>query len=1526
MVARADLEVVLRATDRASPSIRNLESSIIRFVGSISAALAGLAAIAFPVSQAAEFEKELRNVQKTTGFVDAEIKLLSEDLVDLSRGLVASASNLAQIAATAGQLGLGSEGREAIVQFTLSVSRAATALDLVEENAAKAGARILNIFQLDISDLERVFATINELSNTTTASAQQLIDVIARIGPIADLTFQQVSALGATALDLGVSPEVAGTSLVKVFSRIQAQAGDFAEELGISIGDFIALGAEERFRLFLDTISRQSEVVRAENIRTLAGSGRIFALVNKFVNDAANGFEGLNQNVNTANEAFVDGTSAIIEYENVSQGLLARLANLRNNFSALSIEIGLNLIPELVDATEDLAEFLQTDRARRFAEVIGEAFTGAVRSIIDFVTSLKNIDVNFRNIIAVVRVFIGFKVAQIFAGIFANLVLSARGFAQLTRQVITYTATLLPLTAATTAATAAQTAFNTAVFGATARVGLAATLRGLGLLRLGVVGIIALLVGLAAAFLTTIGLESDLLRGIAEFFGFISSESAKEQAKISDAAAQAAKDARKVGTEFRAAAQQQAAGAFDVPANLEFDVGSGIEVFTEQAKSAADAVNILTSSIRAGEQVSENQAAAEARTAEQIEAQIALVEDLTEKSEELNNSVSSRFRGHVSVSAELRSQRTLAEANLLTAELQLGALQRSAAQQIQNNSLTVGALAEQRAALAQNQEALARNFTEGQIRLVRLNAELELQKRQLVDVTELLEEQSEIAARPDATTDQLLGLATTQRVLRETQEAVKETEDQIVESTLEIGATSANVIQPLVDDLTSVATDALPAVADNFEEVEAAAGDTGEATDALRDKIVQLATDFTVLSAQKEAIEELGAASKEAAETAKGIFDNTSRSVRAFRGTILDAKRELETGLEDRVINLRIERRASEFDTRIENAEAVRQQITEDFQERIDNARNNAERIYLERRRQDALDAIEREITDVESERRALEERALRERFDLLRQRTADFLAAARQEAAAGNLDEALGLREAAQQATQDLGGVITELQKLEDVDPFGNRSFRVSEREIQDLIAELTATERSVSTAIPEINKDLRDSTEAAAKAFEAQESIIEERLNDIGSELDKLAKVVPNIRQIVEAIGSAIEGTPEFARVAAEARRVGQIQDFGGTGAAGTEELLNSLGRAAVDARIGLQDFTSASGAASAAIAERGIDTGFGTREEEISAINTRLAELRSQRDLAQIRGQEKVIASIDSQVVALNKSKTALEGVSLTADDLRTQQDETEVSLRELQIRLDAAVAERQALLATGGGDDVFTPSDELRAQELNAIVNGLERAIAIATPDQEAGEGALAAQLLRARLLDPSRTSSDAAVAGENIYASMAAASVATPLKAEVVGTAGAPLPVKVEDVAAGTGGRTANDFRRNFAGGGVVSGTGGPKSDSIAAMVSNGEFIVNAATRKFFGSDFFFRLQALAGSGRKLRVPGFATGGPIGIGSQFEPVVQVAGAGGAPVHIHLPGGDVMRLREGDDTIETIKQQQRREARKRGRRVK
>src|SRR5690606_10307836 len=51
-------------------------------------------------------------------------------------------------------------------------------------------------------------------------------------------------------------------------------------------------------------------------------------------------------------------------------------------------------------------------------------------------------------------------------------------------------------------------------------------------------------------------------------------------------------------------------------------------------------------------------------------------------------------------------------------------------------------------------------------------------------------------------------------------------------------------------------------------------------------------------------------------------------------------------------------------------------------------------------------------------------------------------------------------------------------------------------------------------------------------------------------------------------------------------------------------------------------------------------------------------------------------------------------------------------------------------------------------------------------------------------------------------------------------------------------------------------------------DSILAWLSNGEYVMDAFTTKFFGSGFFKSLQQMARSGFKLPLPSFNTGGMV----------------------------------------------------------
>lgn len=104
------------------------------------------------------------------------------------------------------------------------------------------------------------------------------------------------------------------------------------------------------------------------------------------------------------------------------------------------------------------------------------------------------------------------------------------------------------------------------------------------------------------------------------------------------------------------------------------------------------------------------------------------------------------------------------------------------------------------------------------------------------------------------------------------------------------------------------------------------------------------------------------------------------------------------------------------------------------------------------------------------------------------------------------------------------------------------------------------------------------------------------------------------------------------------------------------------------------------------------------------------------------------------------------------------------------------------------------------------------------------------------------------------------------------------------PITVRTSVSGTG-------LPGYATGGYVSGPGGPRSDSILARLSDGEFVLNAAATRHYGVSLLDRLN-------RLSVPRFAEGG------------AVAASSGTPIHLHLPGGQSYEMQAHEDVAKAL----------------
>lgn len=409
------LDIGVNVQDGVTLPLKSIESSIIRFVGAVTAAMAAFKVAMYEVTAASDLQKELLNVQKTTDFADSTIREFSKSLVQMSKQVNVSAVDLAKIASIGGQLGLGAQGSEALAQFTISTARFSSVLDVAVEDAGNGIAKITNIFDIAIRDAERVSSAFNELSNNSTASGADLIDVVQRLGDAGgtiDLT--QSLGLAATGRDLGLSLETIGTSFVKVFADMQSKAEDFGKFVGVSTKDWAEIVEKDgvgALKMYLDALRELRSDERARAIEQLSGGGRIFSLVNKLANDTSNDI--LNKNLQSATDGWISGTSAILEQATVLKGFSAQVQILKNDFDALAIGVGDRTLPALTGLVILFQEWLSDPEVIAGITTIADQLSALAVATADAVRWVASLGVNWSNVVPFLLIVAGLKLSKI---------------------------------------------------------------------------------------------------------------------------------------------------------------------------------------------------------------------------------------------------------------------------------------------------------------------------------------------------------------------------------------------------------------------------------------------------------------------------------------------------------------------------------------------------------------------------------------------------------------------------------------------------------------------------------------------------------------------------------------------------------------------------------------------------------------------------------------------------------------------------------------------------------------------------------------------------------------------------------------------------------------------------------------------------------------------------------------------------------------------------------------------------------
>ncbi|SFM68327.1 phage tail tape measure protein [Thermodesulforhabdus norvegica] len=275
------------ATLEADKRIRQLKSSALGVADALSAAKAELAALAgagagvgYMVKAAIDFESAMAGVAKTTGVTGEQLQVLAQQILELTRTVPMSATELAKIGEIAGQLGIQSDN---IAEFVRMVAEMSTAFNMSAEDAATAIAKLQNVFGLTLDEARTLADAINVLGNNTAASEQQIVEALTRIGGNAKqfgLTAQQAAALADALIALGRPPEVAATAINALLTKLQTANVASKEfqaalnRLGIDarqLAERIRQDPQQALLEFLQTLDRLDSRSKAEVITKLFG-------------------------------------------------------------------------------------------------------------------------------------------------------------------------------------------------------------------------------------------------------------------------------------------------------------------------------------------------------------------------------------------------------------------------------------------------------------------------------------------------------------------------------------------------------------------------------------------------------------------------------------------------------------------------------------------------------------------------------------------------------------------------------------------------------------------------------------------------------------------------------------------------------------------------------------------------------------------------------------------------------------------------------------------------------------------------------------------------------------------------------------------------------------------------------------------------------------------------------------------------------------------------------------------------------
>ncbi len=317
--------------------------------------VAAVGTVIMPIKVAMDFETSMAEVRKVVDFdTPQQFKQMGDDLLQMTHRIPMAGRELAQIAASGGQLGIA---RKDIAGFTETVAKMSVAFDMAADQAGDSMAKLANVYKIPIAQIGRLGDAINHLSNSSPAKASDLVNTLGRVGGVAKqfgLTELQTASLANAFISLGKTPEIAGTAINGMLTKLSTadrQGSKFQRTLknmGISAQELKANIAKNGEQALVDFLKQLNKLPKAEQMGALVD---LFGL--EYADDVAvlaGNIEAYEKSIRALKETGSDGKPLFAgsmdkEFAARSATTANNVQLLKNQLMHLAISIGSVMLP-----------------------------------------------------------------------------------------------------------------------------------------------------------------------------------------------------------------------------------------------------------------------------------------------------------------------------------------------------------------------------------------------------------------------------------------------------------------------------------------------------------------------------------------------------------------------------------------------------------------------------------------------------------------------------------------------------------------------------------------------------------------------------------------------------------------------------------------------------------------------------------------------------------------------------------------------------------------------------------------------------------------------------------------------------------------------------------------------------------------------------------------------------------------------------------------------------------------------------